>query len=333
MDRLLNGLRGAGERTRLRLLFILSHGEHNVKELMQILGQSQPRVSRHLKLLCEAGLLSRYREGSWVLFGLADRGREADLVRMIVELLPGNDPALQRDLQRLQHVREARAEVAQEYFCNNAEDWDLIRSLHIAEGKVEEAMTAILKDRHFDTFIDLGTGTGRILELFSDTFTSGIGIDLNREMLAIARSNLDKLDLRHCSVRQGDLFNLPYDNNIADVVVIHQVLHFLDDPQNAILEAARILKSDGLMLIVDFAPHELEFLRETYAHRRLGFENNQMVAWIKAAGMNVQQTQFLALEEGEQTEISPQLTVSLWLAGGVDAVVNKTDVAGKTEQH
>lgn len=330
MDRLLNGLRGAGERTRLRLLFVLSHGELNVKELTQILGQSQPRVSRHLKLLCEAGLLTRYREGSWVLFGLSETGREGALARMIVELLPGSDPALQRDLTRLEQVRERRAEVAQEYFRNNAADWDLIRSLHISEGKVEDAMTEILKGRHFETFIDLGTGTGRILELFSETFTNGIGIDMNREMLALARSNLDKPDLRHCHVRQGDLFNLPYDNGIADVVVIHQVLHFLNDPQNAILEAGRILKSDGLLLIVDFAPHELEFLRETYAHRRLGFERDQMMAWIEAAGMSVQQIQCHNLEEHEES--SSQLTVSLWLAGGEDVPLQSENVTGKMEQ-
>ncbi len=330
MDRLLNGLRGAGERTRLRLLFVLSHGELNVKELTQILGQSQPRVSRHLKLLCEAGLLSRYREGSWVLFRLAETGREAALAAMIVELLPGSDPVLQRDLQRLEQVRELRAEVAQEYFCHNAADWDLIRSLHISEGKVEDAMTAILQGQHFGTFIDLGTGTGRILELFAENFDTGIGIDLNREMLAFARNNLDRSDLRHCHVRQGDLFNLPYDNGIADVVVIHQVLHFLDDPQNAIQEAGRILKPDGLMLIVDFAPHELEFLRENYAHRRLGFENDQMVAWIKAAGMNVMQNQYLKLEGRENQ--SSQLTVSLWLAGGEGVIAKTTAATGKMEQ-
>jgi len=330
MDRLLNGLRGAGERTRLRLLFVLSHGELNVKELTQILGQSQPRVSRHLKLLCEAGLLSRFREGSWVLFRLAQDGREAALVRMIVELLPGSDPALMRDLKRLEQVRELRAEAAQEYFHNNAADWDLIRSLHISEGAVEDAMAAILKGRHFETFIDLGTGTGRILELFSENFTNGIGIDMNREMLTFARSNLDKSDLRHCHVRQGDLYNLPYDNDIADVVVIHQVLHFLDDPQNAIVEAGRILKPGGLLLIVDFAPHELEFLRETYAHRRLGFENEQMIAWIKAAGMNVQQSQELGPEG--HTAKSSQLTVSLWLAGGGDVPPEQDIVTNQMEQ-
>jgi len=330
MDRLLNGLRGAGERTRLRLLFVLSHGELNVKELTQILGQSQPRVSRHLKLLCEAGLLSRYREGSWVLFRLSQSGREAALVRMIVELLPASDPVLQRDLKRLEQVRELRAEVAQEYFCHNAADWDLIRSLHISEGKVEDAMTVILGDRHFDTFLDLGTGTGRILELFSESFTNGIGVDMNREMLAFARSNLDKPDLTHCHVRHGDLFNLPYDNDMADAVVIHQVLHFLDDPQAAIVEAGRILKPEGLLLIVDFAPHELEFLRETYAHRRLGFDSEQMVAWIKSADMNVMKTQCLSLES--QREDTPQLTVSLWLAGGRGVANRIEDVVNRMEQ-
>ena len=314
MDRILNGLRGAGERTRLRLLFILSHGELNVKELTQILSQSQPRVSRHLKLLCEAGLLTRYREGSWVLFRLAESGREAALARMIVDLLPGSDAALQRDLLRLSEVRELKAQAAQEYFRTNASDWDMIRSLHISEGKVEDAMAEVLGDKHFDTFVDLGTGTGRILELFSDRFANGIGIDMNPEMLALARSTLDKPDLRHCQVRQGDMFNLPYDNNMADVVVIHQVLHFVEDPQKAIAEAARILKPNGLMLIVDFAPHELEFLRETYAHRRLGIEADQLKNWISSVGLDISRSLDLKpVETGSQHSEASQLTVSLWL--------------------
>ncbi len=330
MDRLLNGLRGAGERTRLRLLFVLSHGELNVKELTQILGQSQPRVSRHLKLLCEAGLLTRFREGSWVLFRISETGREAALARMIVDLLPGNDPALQRDLKRLEQVRELRAQTAQDYFRTNAADWDLIRSLHISEGEVEDAMSAILGERHFDTFIDLGTGTGRILELFAESFTSGIGIDLNTEMLAFARNNLDKPDLRHCQVRQSDLFNLPYDNVIADAVVIHQVLHFLDDPKKAIIEAGRILKPNGLMLIADFAPHDLEFLRDSYAHRRLGFERDQMISWIKAAGLTLLQTQDLGPEQ--QAGETSKLTVSLWLAGGAEISRQLIEETGKANQ-
>lgn len=333
MDRLLNGLRGAGERTRLRLLFILSHGELNVKELTQILGQSQPRISRHLKLLCEAGLLTRYREGSWVLFRIAENGREAALARMIIDLLPGSDAALQRDLVRLSEVRELKAHAAQEYFRTNAADWDLIRSLHISEGKVEDAMEEVLGNRHFDTFVDLGTGTGRILELFADRFSNGIGIDMNPEMLALARNTLDKPDLRHCQVRQGDLFNLPYDNNMADVVIIHQVLHFVEDPQKAIAEAARILKPDGLMLIVDFAPHELEFLRDSYAHRRLGIGSEQLKNWTSAASLDISRSVDLKPVEPASTHSeASQLTVSLWLLTNETAPLSHAIDSGSAER-
>lgn len=322
LETLLTGLRAAGERTRLRLLFLLSHGELNVKELTQILGQSQPRISRHLKLLCEAGLLQRHREGSWVLFRVADAGMPGALARLIVDLMPPGSTEVQRDLRRLDEVRRAREIAASEYFKANAKEWSKIRSLHIAEEDVEKAVLAVVGEAPIGTLLDLGTGTGRLLELFAERIEQGIGIDASHAMLAIARANLEGARLSHCQVRHGDLFHLPYDNGSMDLITVHQVLHYLDDPGRALQEAARVLRADGRLLIVDFAPHELEFLRENHAHRRLGIENGQMQKWLARAGLAVRSHQVLPPVGGEAND---GITVSVWLA-----VAGTEDARAKT---
>ncbi|WP_213162619.1 ArsR/SmtB family transcription factor [Kaustia mangrovi] len=328
MDELLAGLRAIGESTRLRLLFILSHGEFNVTELTGILGQSQPRVSRHLKLLTEAGLLERHREGSWMLFRLGEEGTGAALAHMIADLLPADDPALLRDLERLEALRSERASAAAAYFRTNAEDWDSIRSLHVAEEDVEQAMADILADAGpIGTLLDLGTGTGRMLELFARDAEHGIGVDLSREMLAVARSNLERAGLKHCQVRHGDLFHLPYRNDSADAITVHQVLHYLEDPERALSEAARVLSPEGQMLVVDFAPHELEFLREGHAHRRLGISDDQFASWAQRAGLKVVSHEQLP----PPPTIANGLTVSIWLARPVHARTDATVMASEAE--
>ena len=223
MDELLVGLRAVAEATRVRILFVLSHGEFNVSELTQILGQSQPRVSRHLKLMVEAGMVSRHKEGNWVLFRLREEGLGGALSRAIVDMLPAHDSVLTRDLTRLEAIRTQRADLAASYFSSNAANWEKLRSLHIREEDVEDAMQAILGKARVKMLVDLGTGTGRALELFAPQADQAIGIDSSREMLAIARSNLEKNTLRHAQVRQGEIYALPFANGAADLVVIHQV--------------------------------------------------------------------------------------------------------------
>jgi len=311
LETLLAGLRAAGERTRLRLLFLLSHAELNVKELTQILGQSQPRISRHLKLLCEAGLLERHREGSWVLFRLSDGGIPGALARMIVEMVSSASAEIQRDLGRLDDVRRAREQAAAAYFRANAADWDKIRSLHISESEVEHAILDSLGEQRAVSLLDLGTGTGRMLELLADRIGQGTGIDSSHAMLAIARSNLERAGVTQCRVRHGDLFHLPYDDGAVDLITIHQVLHYLDDPGRALQEAARVLAPGGRMLIVDFAPHEVEFLREDHAHRRLGIADEQMQSWLARAGLEAGRHRVLPPKEAGREE---GLTVSIWLA-------------------
>lgn len=308
---LLAGLKAAGESTRLRLLALLADVELNVKDLTRILGQSQPRVSRHLKLLAEASLIERFQEGSWVYFRLAGSGSSARLARAIVRALDASDPDLERDRARAEAVMRERAEAAQDYFKEHAGEWDVIRGLHVSEQQVEAAMLDVLGPGPFECLVDLGTGTGRILGLVADRAKRAVGFDINRDMLAYARAKLEEAGLNHCQVRQGDLFNLTFPDGEADAVVIHQVLHFLEDPAGALEEAARILGPGGRLLLVDFAPHELEFLREKHAHRRLGLEPSQVKDWISSAGLKQAAHRML---EPDSDATDQNLTVSIWVA-------------------
>lgn len=311
LDHTVNLLRAAGEQTRLRLLALLSHGDLTVTDVIDILGQSQPRVSRHLKLLSEAGLLERYQEGAWAFFRAVQEGQNADFVNTLLAHMSQNDVQLLRDLERLQEVRARRAAVASEYFDENASSWDAIRSLHVDESKVEAAMLTLIGSTPFQSMLDLGTGTGRLLELFADLYHRGVGVDGSREMLSVARSNLE--DVSKVQIRLGNLLNLPTDSNSFDLVTIHQVLHYLDDPKSAIKEASKALAPGGRMLIVDFAPHGLDFLRDKHAHIRLGFEEDQMSSWLEECGLEVRKVQKLE-PKGSKTAKDESLIVTLWLA-------------------
>jgi ubiquinone/menaquinone biosynthesis C-methylase UbiE/DNA-binding transcriptional ArsR family regulator len=301
-------LKAAAEATRLRILTLLAETELTVSDLTEILRQSQPRLSRHLRLLAEAGLVERFREGSWAFFRLGEHGSSADIARTLITRLDANDPIIARDRERLAAVRSARAAAAQSYFRGHAAEWDRIRKLHVADAAVEEAVRAALADKPIRALLDLGTGTGRMLELFAPDIERGIGLDLSLDMLALARARLDRAGLKHCSVRHGDIYDLALPRDSFDVVIIHQVLHFLDDSARAIREAARVLRPGGRLLVIDFAPHDLEFLREQHAHLRLGFAAETVTQWLEAAGLDVMRQQ--TLPPGPEGKIA----VSLWLA-------------------
>jgi SAM-dependent methyltransferase len=304
VDRILTILRAAAEPTRLRLLALLAEAELTVSELTQVLGQSQPRISRHLKLMGEAGLLERYQEGSWAFFRLVAGGTTAGLARELVAALPAEDPTLQRDRARLQEIRRARAESASAYFRASAPEWHRIRSLHIDEREVESALVRSLEPDGHGGLLDIGTGTGRMLELFGPRIERGLGIDASREMLAVARANLDKAGLRHCSVRLADMYTLPIADRSFEHIIIHQVLHYSERPDQAAAEAARVLAPGGRLAIVDFAPHDLEELRQNHAHRRLGFSDAEIQGWLKAAGLAPEPPVHLA---------GKSLTVGIWI--------------------
>jgi ArsR family transcriptional regulator len=310
-DSVIAALKAAGETTRLRILALLGEAELTVKDLTAILGQSQPRISRHLKLMSEAGLIDRYPEGAWVFYRLTERGAVRRLAGDLFASIDRGDAVLSRDRERLAAVKREHAETAQRYFAANAAEWDSIRALHVADDAVEKVMRDALGARPFDSLLDLGTGTGRLLELFAPLYARAVGIDASADMLAVARANLDRAGIANAQVRLGDIHNLPFQRDSFDVVTVHQVLHYLDDPERALAEAARVLRPGGRLLVVDFAPHDLEFLRERHAHRRLGFAREPMQQWIEAPGLDLVSAQDLSAG-GKRG--GNKLTVTLWLA-------------------
>jgi ubiquinone/menaquinone biosynthesis C-methylase UbiE/DNA-binding transcriptional ArsR family regulator len=315
VDVLVDLLKAAGEPTRLRLLTLLASGDLTVTDLTEILGQSQPRISRHLKLLAEADLIDRYQEGAWAYFRLKQEGAGATLIRLLLAEAEESDPVLQRDRDRLASVKRARAEKAQAYFSRNASAWDELRRLHVNDADVEAALIRLVGTETLDAMLDLGTGTGRILQLLSPRYRRAIGIDASRDMLAVARSNLDKADVLSASVRHGDILNLPLDAGEFDLVTIHQVLHFLEQPELALAEAARMLKPGGRLAIIDLAPHAHEYLRDEHAHVRLGFSHGVMAEWLGRQGLTVEDV----IDLPPETSAGRGLTVTIWMARRVGA--------------
>ncbi len=327
LERSVAFLRAAGEPTRLRLLSLLSKSDLTVSDLREILGQSQPRISRHLRLLVEAGLAERYQEGAWAYFRSTDQGAAGNFNQFLVSHIDIDDTLLAHDEERLDAVRKKRIEQAAEYFSSNAASWDTLRSLHVSEDRVEAAMLDLAGQRQFDQMLDIGTGTGRVLELFAPLCQRAVGLDGSRDMLTYARANLEQAGIANAQVRQGDIYQLPTPRNAYDLVTIHQVLHFLDDPALAIREAARALAPSGTMLIVDFAPHSLDFLREKYAHLRLGFSHEQMKEWLEAEELELVEVRDVVPDTGD----SDKLTVTLWLARD-QRVLMAENVTGKNQE-
>ncbi|HEY2445630.1 MAG TPA: metalloregulator ArsR/SmtB family transcription factor [Rhizomicrobium sp.] len=313
MQALLSMLRAAGDPTRLRILFLLREAELTVSELTQILGQSQPRVSRHLKLLCDANLLQRFKEGSWVFYRSIDRGSETGFINALTDLAIVDGEPFATDRQRLAGVRRAREAAAAAFFRANAADWQRIRSLHAPEQEVEAAILLLMEKMPRLEVLDAGTGTGRMLELLGSRISRGTGVDVSPDMLAIARDRLERAGMLHCQVRMADIRHLPFPCGSAqqgfDIAVFHQVLHYLENPQAAVIEAARVLKPQGRVLIVDFAPHELEFCRSELAHRRLGFGDDEVRNWFASARLELVSAQ--SIEAGGDHH--GNLTVRLWL--------------------
>jgi len=292
--------------TRLRIVALLRAMELSVGEIAQVLGQSQPRVSRHVKILVDAGLAERRKEGSWVFVGLGARDRVEPLFQLLDRWgeQDGENGWLAADSARLAAVRADRAAAAERYFASHAGEWDALRSLHVAESEVEAAIARALGETPVGRLIDIGTGTGRMIELFGRAADHALGIDRSPEMLRLARVKLAEAGLASAELRQGDMYALPLASGAADTVIIHQVLHYAQNPAAAVSEAARLLTAGGRLLIVDFAPHEREELRSADAHVRLGFSDEAILKYLEEAGLEGRVIEHL--EGGE-------LTVTLWL--------------------
>jgi len=277
----------------------------SVNEFCQLLGQSQPRISRHLKLLVDAGVLEKTPEGNPVFHRLSQSMAGGKIARQIVPLLPEQDELFIEDQERLGRIKKIRAQNAARYFKENAAQWKKLRVMHVDDADVERLITSLIPPKQAGELLDIGTGTGRMLEIYGPHTPRSEGIDLSRHMLTIARSNLDKADIQNCRVRQGDMYKLPYKRKSFDAILFHQVLHFAEDPSRAVAEASRVLRPGGKILIIDFAPHTVESLRSEHAHRRLGFPEQEITGWLKAADLKLILIQHLT---------GDPLTVSFWLA-------------------
>lgn len=297
---------GLADPTRLRIVALLRTMELAIGELATVLEQSQPRVSRHVRILVDAGLVVRQREGGWVFLRLAS-GDAVDALLALLDRWPGTADELaitSRDRAGLEAVREERAAAARRYFADHAAEWDAIRARHVAEAEVEAALLRLIKDRPLGHLLDVGTGTGRMAEIFAPLAREITALDRSPEMLRIARAKLADRGIA-VDLVQGDFAALPLAPQSVDTIVMHQVLHFAHEPVRAIAEAARVLRPGGQLLIVDFAPHDQEDLRSRAAHARLGFADAQMRSWLVQSGLDLEQVQSLA---------GDPLTITIWLA-------------------
>lgn len=287
-DTLIEALRAAGEPTRLRILALLRRGELAVGELVTLLGQSQPRLSHHLKALTSAGLTERLPEGARVFYRLPGSGWAKDLIDSLFGQIDTSNGDFPADIERLDAVRRSRQAAAEAYFSSIASEWDRIRAMHYPDNLIEAAILKTAGPGPFRRVIDLGTGTGRMLTLLGQRSDDAEGLDLSHQMLALARANLAEAGLTGARVRLGDATAAPFPTGCADIVIVHQVLHYLEEPGRVLQEAARILEPGGQLIVVDFAQHDHEFMREEFGHHRLGIRLDNMIAWAGQAGLDLE---------------------------------------------
>jgi ArsR family transcriptional regulator len=307
---LLEKLKAAGEPTRLRLLALLRENDLSVGELVQVLGQSQPRLSHHLKNLSEAGLAERLPEGAFVFYRAARSGAGREFLDRLFSQTGHDTPEFRGDRDKLREVIVARAESAEAYFSSIAENWDCLRALHFPNEAIEDTLLDLAGPGPYSRVVDFGTGTGRMLLLFSARAAESEGIDFSHRMLTVARANLERAGVSNSRVRFGDVTAAPFGDASADLVIVHQVLHYLDTPGDAIAEAARVLMPGGKLLVIDFAPHDLEFLRAEHGHRRLGVRHDALTEWAAHAGLNLEAPRSFE----PPTQGAPGLTVNIWRA-------------------
>lgn len=304
MDQLLQGLRAAGEATRLRILGLCAHAELTVTELVEILDQSQPRISRHLRLLVEAALLRRHQEGNWAYYRLDEAAASGELARLLVDLMPADDPLHAQDLARLESVKEAWAVRAAAYFKKHAPEWSRVSAEFYDDGRIDAALIERLGTAPLGDLLDIGTGTGHTLQVLGGKADSGIGIDRSIDMLKVARANVWRAGLKNCQVRLADMLRLPYGPDSFDTVTLRMVLHFAESPAATIAEAARVLRPGGRLVVVDLAPHDRAELRRDHAHRWMGFADGDLRGFFEQSG--------LVAEAPQRLDDGP-LAVCLWL--------------------
>ncbi len=294
MESLASFLKTLGHPDRLRIMALLLQGDFTVSEITQVLGLSQPRVTQYINALEKAQVIERFKEGSWVFSRLRRNDPKLwALVTAVLSQLPGDDTVLRADKRRLDEIKSVRADAANAFFAQASNDENQLGIEYLPREDIDAELCDMLSSGPYEMLIDLGTGSGRVLNVLSDKITTGIGIDNNRDMLSVARHSLSLAAHPHLRVQQGDLHNTNLKSALANVVTLHQVLHYLERPDGAIREAARLLTEGGQLIIIDFAAHDFEDFRERFAHRRLGFSDEDMQSLLKIHNLTLVETRIV----------------------------------------
>lgn len=319
----LEALKALAEPTRLRLLALLRHGDLSVKDLTSLLGQSQPRLSRHLKLLSDAGWITRFPEGAWVYYRMHEDAPLRLVWEAVHRLFGIDNPILLDDAERLTRLKQDQQEKAQAFFQAHAASWDALRADLVPEGEIEARILDLLGRQRVQNFLDIGTGTGRLLVLLEKLYLQGVGIDPSHAMLQVARATLAEHAVDHAQVRHGDGLALGLPRDSQDIVALHQVMHFFDDPRSLLAEARRVMAPSARLLVVDFAPHKVEALRLEHQHRRLGFEGGEVLRWLEALDLDVDAPIRLGNAAGSSGKSLP---VHIWVAHDRRVLADRLDV-------
>lgn len=305
--------RALADPTRLRILRLLANMDLAVGEVAHVLGQSQPRVSRHVAILCASGLAERRREGSWIFLRLTVSPNSPDgldaAIANLLDAAEGADEAFAarcaEDRRHLAAIRSTRQKQAAEYFARHADDWGEIRAMLSPFKDLESLLQESLASAPVGRLLDIGTGTGRSAMALARQADHIVGLDRSPEMLRLARAELQDHPHDRWELVQGDFLALPFESDSFDTVLLHQVLHYASDPALPIAEAARVCRPGGRVVIVDLAAHEHEELRERHAHERLGFTDEQMLEWLTQNDLQPSKTETLP---------GNGLTTRLWIA-------------------
>lgn len=294
MAQALNYFKALADDTRLRLFCILSRYELNVNELISILDMGQSRVSRHLKILSSAGLVTSRRDGLWVFYAAETEGEARKFMESVLPFVM-DDPIIQADFSAAASIVDERLRATRQFFNSIAEDWDQLAKDVLGDYDLPGAITALVQKGA--TAADLGCGTGEVLERMLPVAGEIIGVDGSARMLDLARRRF-AADASRISLRIGDLEHLPLRDGEADFIAINMVLHHIVVPGSALEEARRVLKKGGRLVITDFDSHENESMRVTYGDRWLGFTLETVKTFLENAGFSLVSATKTPVEKG-----------------------------------
>lgn len=273
-------LKALADETRLRLCHVLLQHELNVRELVEVFGMGQSRISRHLKILSDCSLLTFRRDGLWVFYAAASSGEGRKLLDT-VKTLVRDEPLLAQDLERAAQVLAERSLATRHFFDSVAGEWGALRDDVLGGFDLHRALLAQLDS--CGTVLDMGCGGGELLQAMGDTVGRLIGVDSSPKMIELAKKRLASEGAR-VSLRIGELEYLPVRDGEADCGVISMALHHLADPRTAIAEAYRALGPGGRLLIAELDKHNDETMRRNHQDRWLGFSPEELASWLRDVG-------------------------------------------------